>query len=120
MLYVSCISILGLKKSMALKADLRHFLDEEGNELELTEQAKTVFKFLTKIVSSVSQNIEQPLIDVDLKCNTRAHGLSCKGSIEAAYIEIGMIEWHCDTCEAAGTISNWQGSIWDNQERTIH
>ena len=55
---------------MALKVDLRHFIDEEGIVLALTEQAKTVFKFLTKIVYSVSENIEQPLIDVDLKCNT--------------------------------------------------
>ncbi|NQY89322.1 MAG: hypothetical protein HRT51_16550 [Colwellia sp.] len=105
---------------MALKADLSHFLDEEGNELELTEQAKAVFKFLTKIVSSVSENIEQPLIDVDLKCNTRAEGLSCEGDIEAMCIAIGIIEWHCDTCEASGSISNWQESMWDKQERTIH
>ena len=105
---------------MALKADLNHFLDEEGNVAELTEQAKTVFKFLTKIVSSVSENIEQPLIDVDLKCNTRAADVSCEGGIEATCIAIGIIEWHCDTCEAAGTISNWQRSMWDKQERTIH
>ena len=105
---------------MALKTDLRHFLDEEGNVLELTEQAKTVFNFLPKIVSSVSENIEQPLIDVDLKCNTRAEHLSCDGDIEATCIAIGMIEWHCNTCEASGTISHWQVSMWDKQERTIH
>ena len=105
---------------MALKADLRHFLDEEGNVLELTEQANKVFKFLTKIVSSVSDNIEQPLIDVDLKCNTRANGLSCSGDIEATCISIDLIEWRCDTCDAAGTISNWQGSMWDKKTPTIH
>ena len=105
---------------MALKADLRNFLDEEGKVLELTAQAQTVFKFLTKIVVSTSNKIEQPLIKVDLKCNTRADGLSCKGSIDATGIAIGMIEWHCDTCEAAGTISNWQGSLWDMQVRTLH
>lgn len=105
---------------MALKVDLRQFLDDEGDELELTKQAKTVFKFLTKIVSLVSENIEQPLIDVDLKCNTRADELSCDGGIEAMCIAIGIIEWQCDTCEASGTISNWQGSIWDKQKRTIH
>ncbi len=107
-------------KSMALKADLRHFLDEEGHVLELTDQAETIFKFLIKIVSSVSKNIEMPLINVDLKCTTRADELSCEGSIEARCIAIGMIEWHCDTCEASGTISNWQGSLWDKQEHTIH
>lgn len=105
---------------MALKVDLRQFLDEEGNELDLTEQAKKVFKFLTQIVSSVSGNINQPLIDVDLKCNTRANELSCEGDIDAKSTVIGIIDWHCDTCEASGTISNWQGSKWDKQERTFH
>ncbi len=105
---------------MGLKADLRDFLDEEGNVLDLTDQAEVVFNFLTKIVSSVSENIEQPLIDIDLKCNTRAAGLSCVGSIEAGRIAMGVIEWNCDRCEASGTISNWQVSIWDKQERTIH
>lgn len=105
---------------MTLKVDLRRFLDEKGNVLALTEQASIVFKFLTKIVSSVSKNIEQPLVAVDLKCNSRADVLSCQGEIEATSITIGLIEWHCDTCEASGTISNWQGSQWDKQERTIH
>jgi len=105
---------------MALKVKLTQFLDEEGNNLELTEQAKTVFKFLTKIVLLVSENIEKPLIDVDLKCNTRADSISCEGDIKAECIAIDIIEWHCDTCEAVGTISNWQGSKWDKQDRTIH
>lgn len=109
-----------IEKSMALKADLRNFLDDEGNVLELTEQAKPIFKFLSKIVTSVSKNIEQPHIDVDLGCNTRGDGLSCGGSIEARCIAINMIEWHCNTCEASGTISHWLGSLWDKQKRTIH
>ena len=62
---------------MTLKLNFKHFLDEEGNELKLTEQAKTVFKFITKIILSVSENIEQPIIDVDLHCNSRADELSC-------------------------------------------
>lgn len=120
---------------MALKVDFKHFLDEEGNRLELTEQANTVFKFVCKIVSSVSQEsvsqdsvsniIEPASIDVELKCNTRAEVLSCGGHIQAscrsdATSSMGIIEWHCDTCDAAGTISNWQGSLWDKQKRIIH
>ncbi|MBA6293536.1 hypothetical protein H4J58_02825 [Colwellia sp. MB3u-70] len=114
---------------MALKADLRHFLDEEGKLLALTEQAKTVFKFLSKIVSSVSERIskriEQPIVDIDLvavnlKCNTRAEQINCEGDIEAKCINLSLIEWHCDSCEAAGTISHWQGSLWDKQQHTIH
>ncbi len=105
---------------MALKVDFSLFLDERGDVTDLTKQAKTVFKFLSKIVSSVSGNIEQPLINVDLKCNTRADALSCNGCIEATSIAIGMIEWNCDTCEASGTISNWQGTTWDKQKPTLH
>lgn len=115
---------------MALRVDFRQFLDEEGNVLTLTEQATTVFKFLSNIVLSVSQqpfsqqsisfNNEQPLIDVNLKCNTRADELTCTGSIEASCVTIGIIKWHCDTCAATGSISNWQGSFWDKQKRTLH
>ena len=105
---------------MTLKVNLRHFLDDDGDVLVLTEKAKKVFQFLIKIVSSVSVNIEQPLIDVDLQCNTRADELFCEGSIDAKNIAINLIEWHCDVCEASGTISNWQGSMWDMQDRTIH
>jgi hypothetical protein len=109
-----------IEKNIVLKVDLQEFLDDEGNELELTEQAKTVFQFLTKIVSSFSENIEQQLIYVDLKCNSRADELFCTGDIEASCTAANIIDWHCDTCEASGTISNWQGSMWDKQERTIH
>jgi len=110
---------------MVLKTDLRHFLDEEGELVALTEQAKIVFKFLSKIVSSVSECIEQPIVNsdlvaVNLKCNTRAEQLNCEGDIEARFINISLIEWHCDSCQAAGTISNWQGSLWDKQQHTIH
>tara|TARA_R110000787_G_scaffold120986_5_gene231873 strand:+ start:561 stop:878 length:318 start_codon:yes stop_codon:yes gene_type:complete len=105
---------------MALKANLRHFLNEDGDALELTEQAKIIFKFLTKIVSSASEHIDQPLFNIDLQCNTRAVELSCRGGIKVRCSAIGMIEWYCDTCQACGTISNWQGSVWDKQERIIH
>ncbi|MCJ8321229.1 MAG: hypothetical protein MJK12_16440 [Colwellia sp.] len=109
-----------IEKPMALTVDFRDFLDQEGNVVELTEQAKKIFKFLSEIVSSVSNNIGQPLIEVDLKCNTRADGVSCVGSIEAKSNSIGIIEWHCDTCEAAGTVLYWQASRWDKQKRIIH
>jgi hypothetical protein len=109
-----------IEKNMVLKVDLQQFLDDEGNELELTDQAKTVFQFLTKIVSSVSETIEQKLIYVDLKCNSRADELFCTGDIDATSTAIDVIDWHCDTCEASGTISNWRGSMWDKQKPTIH
>lgn len=105
---------------MVLVADLTHFLDEKGNPVALTKQAEMIFTFLAKIVSSVSKQLEQPRIDVDVKCNTRAEQLSCGGSIAASCITIGIINWHCDTCEASGTISNWQSSQWDKQQRTMH
>ncbi len=109
-----------INKPMALKTNLRHFLDEEGNALDLTEQAKKVFNFITKIALAVSENIEQPLMHLTLKCDSRADGLCCEGEITATAISIEVIEWHCDTCEASGTISHWRGSTWDKQTRMIH
>jgi len=105
---------------MALNVNLKHFFDDEGNVSTLTDQANTVLTFLSKIVSSVSKNIEQPLIYVDVNCNARGARLLCEGSVEAKSVSAIIIEWHCDTCEASGTISNWQGSLWDKREHTIH
>ena len=105
---------------MTLKANFSHFLDEGGKVLSLTEQASTVFTFLKKIVSAVTLDIEQPIIEIDLQCCTRASGLTCKGSIDASCKDLTIIHWHCDNCEASGTIANWQGCKWDNRKPTIH
>jgi len=105
---------------MALKVDFRIFLDEIGNVTDLTKQAKTVFNFLTKIVLSVSVDVNEPITHVDLQCNTRSYELTCEGFIDGTYNQTGVIEWNCDNCEASGTISNWHGSTWDKQKRIIH
>jgi len=118
-LYVSGINIKYFKK-MALKVDLKQFLDANGNEIALTDQAKAVFNFITYIVFSVTQHIEQLNVEVDLKCSTRAKTIDCEGNIKASCIAPNMINWHCDCCEANGSISNWQYSKWDQQVRTLH
>jgi hypothetical protein len=105
---------------MALKVDFSIFLNEKGDVTNLTDQANTVFAFLSKIVSSVSADISKSIINVDLKCNTRSDALSCDGSIDGAFNQTGIIEWNCDTCEAIGEISYWQGSLWDKQKHMIH
>ena len=105
---------------MALKVDFKQFLDENGSELPLTAQAETVFNFISKIVLAVTKQIEQPLIEVDLKCATRAENLNCEGSIEANYQAPNFINWQCDCCEANGSISNWQYTKWDKQLRVLH
>ena len=107
-------------ENMILKVNFKQFLDEKGDVIALTEQAQRVFNFLTTIILSASENIERPLINVDLNCNTRGTDLSCEGNIEASCNTLKVIEWQCDTCEASGTISHWQGSLWDMQKRTIH
>ena len=105
---------------MPLKVDLRDFLNEEGEPLELTEQAKTVFNFVIHIVSAVSSTVGLDSKAIDLKCNSRSNQVLCTGSIEAVCNKSDPIEWHCDTCEASGSISHWQASLWDNQARTLH
>ena len=105
---------------MPLKVDFRIFLDDIGNVTDLTKQAKTVFNFLSQILLSVSADINQPITHIDLKCSTRSDELTCEGFIDGTFTESGKIEWNCDTCEASGNISNWQGSTWDKQKRIIH
>ena len=105
---------------MALKIDLTQFLDENGNELALTAQAKTVFNFISKIVFVVTENIEHPLVETDLKCSTRAAKVDCEGKIKASCYGPNLINWQCDCCEATGSISNWQYSKWDKQLRVLH
>jgi hypothetical protein len=105
---------------MTLKVDFRIFIDDKGNVTNLTDQANTVFKFLAKIVLSVSADISTPIINVDLQCNTRSNELLCDGSIDATLDQTGIILWSCDACEANGEISYWQGTWWDKQKRMLH
>lgn len=118
---------------MPLHVNLSIFLDEKGNPVELTEQAEKVFIFLTQIISAVSQSVSKQVehkqaehepkhqtISVDVTCNTRADNLTCDGGIEAICHANGDIAWHCDTCQASGTVSHWQGCHWDRQARTLH
>ena len=109
---------------MALNVDLRDFLDEQGNVVELTELAERVFTFVIKIVSAISASSAthgtHSNVEVNLQCNTRAPQLSCDGRIEAKCNTSDVIEWHCDTCTASGTISHWKTSLWDKQKRVLH
>ncbi len=105
---------------MSLITDFSIFFDDAGNLVELTEQAKPILKFLKTIVATVSADIDKPIVNVDLKCSSRADGLLCEGYIDGSHVEHGFIEWHCDTCEVFGRISNWQGSMYDKQKRMLH
>ena len=101
-------------------SNLTHFLDENGNIPKLPEPAMKLVTFLTKIVSTASINIEEPIVDVDLKCSDSSEALSCEGHIEAWCSENMDIVWHCDTCDEEGTVSHWQGTQWDNHIKTVH
>ncbi len=105
---------------MSLTTDFSVFFDDVGNLVELTEQAKPIFKFLKAIVETVSADIDKPIVNVDLKCSSRADGLLCEGYIDVSHIEHSFIEWHCDTCEASGRILNWQESIYNKKKHILH
>ena len=105
---------------MVLITDFSVFFDDRGYVVDLTEQAKPIFKFIREIVVAVSADMDKPIINVDIKCDSRALGLLCEGHIDASHLGMGVIEWHCDTCEASGRISNWQGSFYDKQKHILH
>ncbi len=105
---------------MALIANLRHFLDEDGSIPELPDAAMKLVGFLTRIVSTVSKEAEEPIVDVDIKCCERSNELSCDGYIEAWVSDNMDIQWCCNTCDENGVISNWHGSQWDHHDKTVH
>jgi len=56
---------------MALKTDLQHFLDDKGQVVELTVQAKMIVNMMTKFVMMVCNSFKKPLANVDAKCRVR-------------------------------------------------
>ncbi len=117
---IYCNYIEPNSEHLPIISNLTHFLDENGNIPKLPEPAMKLVSFLTKIVSTTSIDITEPIVDIDLKCSDRSEALSCEGHIEAWCNEHMDIVWHCNTCDEGGVISHWQGTLWDHFIKTTH
>ena len=97
---------------MALIADLRHFLDENGNMPEMPKPARILAEYLGRIVRGVTSRQEGELA-TGVKCRKRVQRRRCPGEIIAFIDEREAICWACPVCGKNGIISGWEGSIWD-------
>lgn len=93
--------------------DITHFLDDEGYIVPESGPGLRFAEYLTSIISMISHPPPLPE-EFKVKCRRRPHRKPCNGIIEGDEDpETGALVWWCPECLDNGTISNWQGTIWD-------
>jgi hypothetical protein len=97
-----------------LTANMRHFLDDDGSLPDLPEPALALAFHLGAIVGWVSRSPSMDLQFTNVPCRRRPSRRRCLGEIQACLDpNTGTIEWTCPFCADSGTISGWQGTLWD-------
>jgi hypothetical protein len=94
--------------------DLSHFLAVNGSIGPKAGPAKRLADYLTKIVvdaTTVSPTFETPTV---VRCRRRPGRKPCGGEIETDIDpDTDQVLWWCPVCGDEGSISNWQGYLWD-------
>ena len=98
--------------------DITHFLDDEGNiPSELPAPARKLASFQVLIIDAVTP--EFPSTTSGVETGIRCRSAGCHGNIIGALDAVDdPIHWYCLDCGSIGTISNWQGTKWDNRHRS--
>jgi len=97
-----------------LIADMRHYLNEDGSLPDLPEPALNLAFHLGTIVGWVSRFPSNKLQATNVPCRRRPRRRRCLGEIQACLDpNTGAIEWTCPFCSDSGTISGWEGTLWD-------
>jgi hypothetical protein len=97
-----------------LIADLRHYLDEDGSLPDLPKPALDLAFHLGAIVGWVSRCPSENIEPTNVPCRKRPKGRRCLGEILARLdSNTGTIEWACPFCADSGTITGWEGTLWD-------
>jgi len=106
---------------LAIIANLRHFLDEDGNLPDLTAEALSLFGFLSQIVEAATLAYALPLTVVEDHCNAIVNGRICKSPIEVwINFDTSEIGWECVECDHEGVILEWSGTTWDRRDYVRH
>ena len=96
--------------------DIRHFLTKSGELIDSPSPARKLASFLVLIVDSSTQSIPAENFDTSIRCRTKG----CSGSIRATLLSVAdEIMWRCPVCGLQGSISNWQGTKWDQSQGGI-
>lgn len=97
-----------------LITNLTHFLASDGGIEPKDGPARRLADYLTKIVIVETSSIQTQSETNIVRCRRRPNRRPCTGVIQTD-IDPGtnQIVWWCPVCEEQGSISHWQGSLWD-------
>lgn len=102
--------------------DITDFLDEDGYIAPESGPGLRFAEFLTSIISMITH--PPPLPEpFKVSCRRRPNRKPCSGIIEGDEDpETEALVWWCPECGDNGTLSNWQGTIWDLSDawKTVH
>jgi hypothetical protein len=94
--------------------DLRHFLNEDGSVAEMPRSTLKLANYFGRIVKAVTSR-NKDVVATGIRCRRRPGHKSCSGEIIASidYQQNSVIVWSCPICGDNGTISGWEGTVWD-------
>jgi hypothetical protein len=97
-----------------LITNLEHFLTPNGSIAPKEGPALRLADYLTKIVVAETAFCQTQSETMVIRCRRRPNRKPCAGQIDT-YIDpvTNQINWCCSVCEEQGSISHWQGSLWD-------
>jgi hypothetical protein len=102
---------------MAYITDLQHFLTNDGRVAPTKGPAKKLAEFLTLVVAYATAPESARSSAAKVTCMGEPGKKRCRGQIEAEVAsDTHAVHWHCPACGNRGTISNWEGTLWDRTE----
>jgi len=106
---------------MATITNIQHFLDENGEVPNISQEATELLIFLSAVIEAASSKYDSPVTFANTKCRNMTDGESCPGEIEVwVYAEDNTIGWECLECGEEGVVTHWEGTQWDKRNYTRH
>ena len=98
-----------------LVADVRHYLDDDGNLPDLHPRAVSLALHQGAIVEWMTIALPEDETEVtNVYCRRRPRHRRCRGQIHARFHPVtDAIEWRCPHCGDNGIIYGWAGTRWD-------
>ena len=95
--------------------DIRHFLDEDGNPVDLSPQGERLYNYFLDIIKGAIIEPEGAVVSTGVKCRRRPGRRPCPGVVDAVweFEDGGQVTWECPKCGDSGHITGIPDSIWD-------
>jgi hypothetical protein len=97
-----------------LHANVRHFLNEQGELSKMPGPAVALAVFLRQVVGWVTMPHPSPAGRTNITCRRSPGRKRCPGEIEGSLLpEAGEIWYLCPECGDHGVITGRKGTSWD-------